>query len=221
MKISNRLKTIASLVPKDAKIMDVGCDHALLDIFLVSEGRISSAVASDVRMGPIVTASRNVKDFGYEDKIELLVSDGIEKIKPDIDTVIISGMGGLNIIDILSKNLNLLKNVQTLILSPHSDIKKLRDFLEKTGYMIACEKVVFDNKYYVVMKLNRGKMKLSEEEKLLGPYLISHMDRDTENYFRYVLQKRREILSQLPSSLTFKKKELKKEIEMIETILDE
>ena len=139
MKISNRLKLIASLVDENSSIIDIGCDHALLDIFLVQNKKLKKVVASDNKKEPLNSALSNIKKNHLEDKIKLSLSDGLSNIESDIDTVIISGMGGELIKDILDPKY--LKNVTTLILSPQSDIYNLRVHLNSIGYKFIEEKL--------------------------------------------------------------------------------
>ena len=109
MKINNRLKQIGDLVEANSFCLDVGCDHALLDIYLVKKNKNIKAIASDVKEGPLKNALENIKKEKLEDKIELRLGNGLDTYSDDINTVIISGMGGRNIIGILKNNLKITK----------------------------------------------------------------------------------------------------------------
>ena len=103
--INNRLKCVSSFVDSTASgIIDVGCDHALLDIYLLQKFPNLRVIASDINDGPLETAKKNILRFHLNEKIELVKADGIECIKDYVDTVIISGMGTETIIGILSKD---------------------------------------------------------------------------------------------------------------------
>ena len=216
MKISNRLKRIASLVDDDTSIIDIGCDHALLDIFLVLNKNLKRVVASDNKKEPLNSALTNIKRYNLEDKIELSLSDGLTNISSDIDTVIISGMGGELIKEILDPKY--LENVDTLILSPQSDIYEVRVHLNKIGYTFLDEIIVKDQgKYYIIMKLVKGKEKLTEEEYKYGPILLKNKDSMFYEYYNNILKEKVNILNKVPDKI---KKEIEEEIDELNELLD-
>ena len=104
--ISNRLKTIAEIVlsKQSQKIIDVGCDHALLDIYLLQNNPNLKLVASDNKEQPLENAKKNILKYSFLNKIEVCLKDGIENIDEFIDTIVISGMGEETIVDILEKD---------------------------------------------------------------------------------------------------------------------
>ena len=94
--LSQRLKLIAAFVPQDSRIADIGTDHGFVPIYLAKQGRIKSALAMDVRKGPLERAAVHIKEAAVSDiPIETRLSDGLQKLKPgEADTVIVAGMGG-------------------------------------------------------------------------------------------------------------------------------
>lgn len=100
MKINERLKKVGDLVDTNSSILDIGCDHALLDIYLVKEDKIKKAVASDIKEGPLKNAKENIKKYKLEKKIDIKLGNGLDTYTDDIDTVVVSGMGGRTIIGI-------------------------------------------------------------------------------------------------------------------------
>ncbi|MBR4262226.1 MAG: SAM-dependent methyltransferase [Bacilli bacterium] len=216
MRISNRLKEIASLVDDNTSIIDIGCDHALLDIFLVQNKKLNKIVASDNKKEPLNSALSNIKRYHVENKIKLSLNDGLKNVDDDIDTVIISGMGGELIKDILK--VEYLKNINTLILSPQSDIYALRTHLNKIGYKFIFEKIIKDQKkYYIIMKLERGKEKLSEEELKYGPVLLKNKDDIFREYYDSILKEKINILDKVPINL---KNAVMDEIDELNELLD-
>ena len=216
MKISNRLKEIASFVDDNASIIDIGCDHALLDIFLVQNKKIKKIVASDNKKEPLNTARSNIKKYNLDDKIELSLSDGLTNISNDIDTVIISGMGGALINEIL--NPKYLENVSTLIISPQSDIYDVRLHLNKIGYKFIEEKIIFDQgKYYIIMKLIKEKEKLELEQLKYGPILLNKKDSIFYEYYNNILKEKIKILNKVPNNI---KKDISEEIDELNELLD-
>ena len=113
MKINNRLKTIGDLVPLSSYPLDIGCDHALLSIYLVKEKGIQKVLASDNKSGPLKKAKENVNFYKVKDKIKLVEAEGLDSYEEGIDTITISGMGGLNIKKVLDDNKRYLKNINT------------------------------------------------------------------------------------------------------------
>ena len=101
MKLSKRLQTVASFVPDNSKIIDVGCDHALLDIYLMENLKNIQILATDINENPLQIAKNNLEKYNFQDKITLKQMNGIENIPKTIDTIIIAGMGGILITDIV------------------------------------------------------------------------------------------------------------------------
>lgn len=155
MKLSPRLKAAADMVRCGKKIADIGTDHAHLPIFLVENGICVSAVASDVRTGPIANAKANVEAAGLADKISLRLASGLDKVNPDeADDIVIAGMGGILIAQLLEKAEWLKSKEKHLVLQPQSHSEILREFLVKNGFFIEEETVCEDaGRLYCVMSV--------------------------------------------------------------------
>ena len=152
--LSLRLKTIATLVPFGARVCDVGTDHAYLPIYLKQSGIASSVLATDLNQNPLENAQKNILLSGA-DGISLRLCDGLSGVKEnEADTIIIAGMGGEVITEIL-KNCVWIKNERvTLILQPTTSAEFLREFLCKNGFAILSETPVCENgKLYSVMNV--------------------------------------------------------------------
>ena len=220
MKISNRLKIIASFVDDNSNIFDVGCDHALLDIFLVLNKKNVKAIASDINPGPLERAKENIKFYQVEDLVEVNLGDGIKDIDNDVDTIIISGLGGETIIDILKKDESNLNNIKTLILSPHSDEKEVRKFLSSINFKIEDEKLIYDlNKPYTIIKFVKGKEEYNELELLYGPILLKNKDENFYKYYEENLDNLKRIIKNIPKENTDTYKKIEEEIERLDKIL--
>ncbi len=154
MKISDRLKEVAAFVTPGNRLCDVGTDHGYVPIYLVDKGIVPSALAMDIGEGPLESACNNIKAYGFEDKITTRLSDGLKLLKPnEADTVLIAGMGGALTRRILIDGEEVLKTVKELVLSPHSEIHLVREYLYTKGYNIIKEKMVYDKgKYYTIIK---------------------------------------------------------------------
>ena len=165
MKINDRLKKVGDLVEANSFCLDVGCDHALLDIYLVKKNKNIKCIASDVAEGPINSAKENIKREKLENKIETRLGDGLSTYSDGINTVIISGMGGRTTIGIIKNNLKIAKKIDTFIISPNNYQMDVKKYLTKIGYYIDKEVLVKDKKYiYQVLVFKKGKKKYSKRE---------------------------------------------------------
>lgn len=221
MRINNRLKKVGELVDTDSLILDIGCDHALLDIYLIKENKVKKAIASDIAKGPLDSARSNIASYHMEDRIELRLGDGLECYTDDIDTIVISGMGGRTIIGIFKYQLAVVKNIKTIILSPNNYQEDVRRFFSKIGFMIEEEILVKDGKViYQIMKFKRGKKKYKKRDYFFGPILLENKDSLFQEYYKKELISRKIIMNLLPKHYRWKRYLTKKEIKMLEMELE-
>lgn len=165
MQLSNRLLAVASLVTPSFRVADVGCDHAYTSIYLVEQKISPHVIALDINQGPIDRAKENVKKYGFDDRIDVRKSNGLEKLEiGEADTVLIAGMGGGLTIQILSERIEVVKDIRELVLQPQSEIHLVRRMLYDNGFLIIKENMVKeDGKYYVMMKaVNKALVKEKE-----------------------------------------------------------
>ena len=198
MKISNRLKTISDLIKDGSKVIDIGCDHALLDIYLTIY-KNCNCIASDVNDNVLKISNENVSKYNLNDKIKVIKSNGIENIDVKGDEyIVIAGMGTNTILEILSNDK--FKNNNNLIIQTNNNLDLFRKKIKTFSYYIEDEKIVFENKkYYVIMYLKKGKRKYKKIEYILGPKILSNLDLSLRTeYLNYILQKYEYIYSQLP-----------------------
>lgn len=153
--LSERLQMLADLVTKGSRVVDVGCDHAYLSIYLVENGISPSALAMDVRKGPLSAAQEHIRQSGYETLVKTRLSDGLQEYLPgEADTCICAGMGGPLMCKILRDSFEKVKTLQELILQPQSEIREFRAFLRQNGLAILEERcLVEDEKYYFAMRV--------------------------------------------------------------------
>lgn len=220
MKINDRLKKVGDLVDTNSSILDIGCDHALLDIYLVNNKKVEKAIASDVKEGPLKNAKENLKKYQLEDKIELRLGDGLDTYTDDIDTVIVSGMGGRTIIGMFKYKPSIVKKINTLILSPNNYQEDVRRFFTSIGFYIEEEILVKEGKIiYQIEKLKRGKKKYNKLDYFFGPKLLMNKNSLFKEYYKKELKSREILLDILPKNYRLKKYKTKKEIKMIKDIL--
>lgn len=217
MKINARLKKIGDLVDTNSLVLDIGCDHAFLDIYLVKEKKLKKAIASDIHEGPLESALENIKKYKIEDKIELRLGDGLTTYTEDVDTVITSGMGGRTIIGIFKNNMAITKKLKEVIVSPNNYQKDVRNFFRKIGFYIEDEYLEKDGKFiYQIIKFRKGKRKYTKKDDFFGPILLTKKDKLFQEYFKKELKSREILLDLLPKNYRLKRFQLKKEIDMIE-----
>ena len=215
IKISKRLELVASFIDDNTHIIDVGCDHAYLPIYLMETKKNIQVTGSDVNPNPLKIAKENIKKYGLEDKIKIELKDGINNLDESIDTIVISGMGGILISDIILNKDNLV-NVKTLILSPNNEFILVRKTLKKIGFKIIKEKLITENKItYLVIKAIKGKSKYN-------PFFGTLNNKDLESIYYYtkLLNTNTNILKKLPSNKILKKLKLKIENRKIKKFLN-
>ena len=217
MKINDRLKKIGDLVDANSFCLDIGCDHAFLDIYLVKKNKNIKAIASDIAEGPLNQARENIKREGLEDKIEVRLGNGLDTYTDEVNTIIISGMGGRNMIGIFKNNMKVLKNIDTIILSPNNYQIDVKKFLVKNGFYIDDEELVKDKKFiYQIIKFKKGKRHYSRKEYFFGPVLLQKKGALFEEYYKREKLSREILISILPKNYRYKKFITKREIKMIE-----
>ena len=162
LELSPRLQLLADWVPQGARLVDVGTDHAHLPLWLALNGRVSFAIASDLRKGPLERAKENGARYGVEN-VEYRLCNGLASIRPEeVDTISIAGMGGETIAAILEAAPWTKHERYTLLLSPHTKSEILREWLANNGYRIRREALIDDrNTLYPVMEVEKGEMTLS------------------------------------------------------------
>ena len=155
IKLSKRLETICNLVPKGARVCDVGCDHAYVDIRLLQEEKVPYALAMDVADGPLATAKANLELTELYDtgRCELRKSNGLSAYEPgEAEVMICAGMGGILMQSLLEAESEKVLSFQELILSPQSEIHLVREWLFQNGCRITEERFLRDEgKYYTVI----------------------------------------------------------------------
>lgn len=223
MKLSKRLQTIADFVKKGAVVADIGTDHAHIPIYLIKNNIISRAYACDINTGPLEKAEENINYYGVKN-IELRLSNGLEKLKTDeADTVIIAGMGGELIIDILDRGQGFFDKKNTFILSPHTKIEEVRNYLLRKGLKILKEDMCIDEgKFYTVMevKCTENKEMYSEAELLYGKYLIENKHPVLLRFLKKEEAKYISILSNIGLNEE-RKTELRHRLDIIEETINE
>lgn len=172
--ISKRLELVASFVSQGAILLDVGSDHAYLPIELVERGQIKRAIAGEVVEGPYQSAVKNVEAHGLKEKIQVRLANGLAAFEEtdQVSVITIAGMGGRLIARILEEGLGKLANVERLILQPNNREDDLRIWLQDHGFQIVAESILEEaGKFYEILVVEAGQMKLSASDVRFGPFL--------------------------------------------------
>ena len=157
MRLSDRLRMVAGMVPSCEAVADVGCDHAYLSVWLLREGKARYAYACDVRKGPLAKAEETIRFFHMQERAETVLCDGLAGLRPgDAQVIVMAGMGGELTNRILTEGSDRACAAETLILQPQSDWDLVRRRVYALGFVITDEQCVFeDGKYYLCMRADR------------------------------------------------------------------
>lgn len=225
MELSLRLQAVADMVTEGRRVADIGCDHGYVSIYLCKEKRCPKVIAMDVKKGPLERARVNIDRYGLSDYIEIRLSDGTSALqKGEVDTLLLSGMGGRLTIKILEQGLKRLGQFSELILQPQSEIFLVRAFLRQQGIEIVDENIVLeDGKFYPMIKAqpadvkrdkeifsmqedNRGEEKSDKRkggeypltvEDYFGPVLLRKRPAELEAFLRKEKEKTKTLISQI------------------------
>lgn len=229
MQLSLRLCAIADMVTEGNKLVDVGCDHGYLPVYLLLNKKIPGAIAMDVRKGPLSRAEEHISQYGLGDYIETRLSDGLSALDSgEGDTLVIAGMGGPLMERILTEGREVRETFQEMILQPQSDIPHFRHFIREEGWEIVKEEMILeDGKFYPVMKVlpvpKENMEKWTKEEEMFGKYLLAGNHPVLKKYLERELRIRDEILERLSNvsggTAEARIQEVKEEKEQIEAAL--
>jgi len=199
-KLSKRLEVVASFIKDNSKIIDIGCDHGLLSIYLANKYKNVKIIASDVNQNALSSAINNIKAANLEDRIETRLGSGLEIVSPEeIDTIVIAGMGSNTIVGILKYAKEKLVNVNSIIVQSNTDLYFLRKNITSIGYHIEDEVLVEDkNIIYTVIKFAKGKKRYSYKELYLGPILLMKDDK----LFKKKIEKELKTMQMINNSVT-------------------
>lgn len=215
--LSKRLKEIVNLCDNSKKIIDIGTDHALVPISLILNNKCNHVIASDLREGPLEFAKKNIKKFNLETKISIKMSDGLENFTDDdlldVNQIIISGMGGENIISIIEKKIHKIKENTVFILQPQTNIELLRTWLLNNNIQIIAEKFLSENnKFYQIIKARKVDFKMNDLDDL---EMIVGISPIIDIEYIYFLERKIESLIKMRESLEKSQKLLLDDISII------
>jgi len=156
--LPNRLKKIADFISHAATVADIGCDHGLLGAALLTEGRAKRVIACDISAASLQKARTLAGRLGLG-AMEFRAGDGLAVLEPgEADVIVVAGVGGMLIVDILRRGDAVARTAEKLILMPHRNAYDLRSYLYENGYNIKDEALAEEQgRYYNVICARRGK----------------------------------------------------------------
>jgi len=208
-------------------IMDVGTDHGYIAIELIKRNLADKVIASDINKDPLNKAKLNVSLEGLSNKIELRLGGGLTPVKDkEVNGVLIAGMGGNLIRDILENDIKKVKNMDYLVLQPAQNPEVLREYLYISDYEIIDEDVCFDEgKYYEVFKVKYKENNSTKLENIfyeVSPILLNKKSDVFKDYLYEKIDKYKKVKSFIKDNTEHalsRKKELDSKIEIMENLL--
>ena len=220
--ISKRLETVASFVSQGAVLLDVGSDHAYLPIESVEKGHIERAIAGEVVVGPYQSAVKNVENHGLSDKIQVRLANGLAAFdeSDQVSVITIAGMGGRLIASILEEGFDKLAHVERLILQPNNREDDLRNWLQDHGFQIIAESILEEaGKFYEILVVEAGQMKLSARDTRFGPFLSKEVSPVFVQKWQKEAEKLQFALGQIPEKNQEERQILAEKIQAIKEVL--
>ena len=187
MKLTDRLLKIASLVDNGKRIADIGTDHGYIPVYLLNQNKIQYAILGDINKGPLENARKEVTRNKLQDKVDLRLGSGIEVLKEnEVDEIIIAGMGGMLINNLLKANEKVAHTTEKLILQPMQAPEELRMFLYQNGYKILDEHLVREeHRLYEIIVCKYEGLEPQEIDPIyyeIGLKLIENKNKKTTHY---------------------------------------
>ena len=224
LRLSERLKLVASFVPEGSRVADIGTDHAYLPCYLIEKNIIDKAYACDVAKGPFAASLSTIKQYHFEENVEALLGDGLDPIlDKEVDMVTIAGMGSFLIVEILEKNKAYLNKVKQFYLQPNANTDHLRKYLFKNHFKIVDEKMIKDGHHIyemMVVENTNQDIQYNQEDMMFGPVLRKNKDELFIRYWQKQYQTYLKIMKDLPSNHP-RYLELEKQKQLIEGELNE
>ena len=203
LKLPERLATVAGYIEKGASVADIGTDHGFIPVFLAQNGLARRIIASDISAASLETARATAGKYGAMDKVEFIAAPGLTGIgESDVDTVVISGLGGETIAGIIRDAPWTRRGDIRLVLQPQSKIDELCRYLRLCGYTLIAAKLARDSgRLYIVMLVRGGNSDSGLEPELeLLTCLMQSGDPLLTDYFDELIAKTRLALEGMKGS---------------------
>ena len=195
MQIPERLQAIGKLIPDGACIADIGADHGLLEQYIALHLENFKVLAIENKEGPLLSLHNQV---GCLKNVFISHSDGMNQVTSEYDTVVLAGMGGDNIINILTKDVSKLDNIKQIIVDAHSFIPKVRAKLIELGFGMDYEEIVYESDiYYIIISFKRNtNNKIYAKDEIDFGYKL-YLDPIFGDYKKWMIEKYEKLLETL------------------------
>lgn len=227
--LSKRLSSLVDAVQASRRLIDVGCDHGLVSIGLAYRDDIEQILATDISAPSLAKLELYVEEEPQQiqNKIQCQLADGLKGLIWDwTDGILIAGMGGDLIIEILERNTDLVESAQQILLSPHSQVDKVRLYMEDFGFPLAGEDILWEGGHYYEILDFRKKTKENQKRwppiqyrpwtAYYGNYLIDEKNPLVKDRMDKDLDQIKRILDQLQGQIKQGKRKLEGRFEQLE-----
>lgn len=213
-----RIEKIADMVKKGMIVADIGTDHALLPILLVSENKTNKVYACDIAKGPLESAKTNIEKYGFTSNITTILSDGLDNVPSDTQVVVIAGMGYLTAKSILENAQDRLSSFAQIITEINRDPQLMREWISNHHYTILDESFVYEKGHgYSIISFNTNTHDAYTNEDIeIGPILKEKKD---EEYISFLNEQYDKFTSIIEKGST--SKEIHKRKEILEKYLNQ
>lgn len=223
MELSQRLRVVGDFVTQKT-VADIGTDHAYVPIYLHRKGEVEKVIACDINQKPLEKAQQNIKAYHAENIITTRLGNGLQPLQPnEVDTIIISGMGGMLIIELLEQSQKVINTTKELVLCPHLDVPAVRKYLHKIEYCIVEEKMILEEEiFYTILRAIKGKQKYNKEiEYLFGKILLDNKDTVLKQFVSSEKKRLQNIKKQLYDKKTEQSRKRLQEILQYQKLIEE
>lgn len=196
----NRLECIVSMVDKCKTAADIGTDHGYVAEMLLNKGLCEYIIATDLNEGPLNRAKEHLFNVNLQEKCDFRLGSGLTVLKEgEADTIIIAGMGGDLISDIIKTSKDIAQNATQLILQPMTAVDTLRRYLSENEFIIIDEKIVKEfHHFYFIIKAKKGISKTDDSIYYeISKILIQKKDPVMIDYLKKVIHTNEKIISSL------------------------
>lgn len=214
VRLSERLEKIAGFIAPGMRVADIGTDHGYIPIYLIQNGISPYAIAADINKGPLEKMEENLQKHMGDSREGIIMrhGPGLEVLEPgEVDAVVMAGMGGLLIEDILDKDAELTNSIKAFILQPRNAPDKLRKWLLDNGFLITGEVLARESRFVWEIicaspgfgnKAKEMYFKGNPEQYLVGQHIIQNSDPLLEEFIANKIRVEKEIKDNSAKSQT-------------------
>lgn len=217
--LGERLQTVAAMVPPCHTMADIGTDHGYVPAYLALSGQCRRVLASDIAKGPCQAAEETRSRYNLQNQMEIRTAPGLQGLNAgEAEAVVIAGMGGATIVNILEKSPDIAASVQTFVLQPMNAANLLRQWLTHHGYRISEEALCKENGHiYIIIKAVHTEKtpELSPLAEELGPCILEKKPALWVEYIQEKAEHYRRLLRQMEASPAAMKSDKYKNLEKL------